>query len=53
LLDVVQQHRRGAVRDLGQPHAHARRTRHHHLVDIVDEAFERHRHFLQAMAHER
>ena len=53
VLDMVLQDRRSAVGDLGQPHAHARRPRHHHLVDVGDEAVERHRHVLQAMAHER
>ncbi len=52
LLDVVQEHRRDAVRDLGQPYGDAGRPHHHHLVDVRDEACERHRHGLQAMANE-
>jgi hypothetical protein len=53
VLDVMQQYRRRAVRHFRQPHTHPRRTRHDHVVDIVDELLERHRHFLQALAHER
>ena len=51
VLDVMQQHRRCAVVDLGQPDAHAGAARHHHLVDVLDEFGERHRHLVQPAVH--
>ena len=53
VLDVMQQHRGRAMRHFRQPHAHAGRARHHHVVDIVDELLQRHRHLLQPLVHER
>src|SRR5262249_499155 len=51
--DMVQQHGGWIVGAFGQPHAHAWDPRHYHLVDVLDELLERHRHLPEAVAHER
>src|SRR5580692_2505495 len=52
VLEVADQHRRGAVLDLGQPYPQPRCAANNQIVDIGEKAIERqHRHLVQAPPH--